>query len=499
MKGVDLYLKVRHAVRIEGLSKRAAARRFGIDLRTVNKMMKFSVPPGYMRKKPPRKPKLDPFIPVIEGILEGDRSRAKKQRHTAKRIFERLRDEHGFAGGITIVKDYVAGWHQRAQEMFIPLVHPPGYAQADFGEAIGIIGGVERKIHFFAMDLPHSDACFVVAYPAETTEAFCDGHVRAFAFFGGVPRSILYDNTRIVVAGILGDGKRQRTRAFSELQSHYLFEDRFGRPGKGNDKGKVEGLVGYARRNFLVPIPVFESFEALNDHLVACCRRRMGDCLRGHDGTIGERLERDLAAFQTPLPAPYDACEKVSTRVSSLSLVRYRLNDYSVPTTYGHRDVLVRGYVDDVVIACGGEVIARHRRSYEREDFVFEPLHYLALIEQKINALDQAAPLVGWQLPEEFATLRRLLEARMGKQGKREFVQVLRLMELFRADEVAGAVRDAIAWGAIGFDAVKHLVLCRIERRPPRLDMTVYPYLPRARVAMTSAKTYLGLLTGAAS
>jgi hypothetical protein len=302
-----------------------------------------------------------------------------------------------------------------------------------------------------------------------------------------------------VVARILGDGKRQRTRAFNELQSHYLFEDRFGRPGKGNDKGKVEGLVGYARRNFLVPIPVFESFEALNGHLLECCRRRMADCLRGHDGTIGERLERDLAAFQTPLPAPYDACEKVPTRVSSLSLVRYRLNDYSVPTAYGHRDVLVRGYVHEVVIACGAEVIARHRRSYEREDFVFEPLHYLALIEQKINALDQAAPLAGWQLPEEFATLRRLLETRMGKQGKREFVQVLRLMEVFRADEVAAAVRDAIARGAIGFDAVKHLVLCRIERRPPRLDMTVYPYLPKAHVAMTSAKAYLGLLTGAAS
>ena len=232
MKGVDLYLKVRHAVRIEGLSERAAARRFGIDPRTVNKMMKFSVPPGYVRKKPPRKPKLDPFIAVIEGILGDDKSRPRKQQHTAKRIFERLRDEHGFAGGITIVKDYVAGWHQRAQEMFIPLVHAPGHAQADFGEAIGVIGGVERKIHFFAMDLPHSDACFVVGYPAETTEAFCDGHVQAFAFFGGVPKSILYDNTKIAVARILGDGKRQRTRVFSELQSHYLFEDRFGRPGK---------------------------------------------------------------------------------------------------------------------------------------------------------------------------------------------------------------------------------------------------------------------------
>src|ERR1700678_3939718 len=420
-------------------------------------MMRCTAPPGNVRTKPPARPKLDPFIPVIDRVLFDDKSRPKKQQHTSKRIFERLRDEHGFTGGITIVKDYVAGWRQRTQEMFVPLVHPPGHAQADFGEAIGVIGGVERKIHFFAFDLPHSDACFVVGYPAETTEAFCDGHVRAFAFFGGVPKSILYDNTKIAVARILGDGKRQRTRIFAELQSHYLFRDRFGRPGKGNDKGKVEGLVGYARRNFLVPLPVFESFEALN------------------------------------------ACEKVATRVSSLSLVRYRLNDYSVPTTYGHRDVLVCGYVHDVVISCGAEVIARHPRSYERHDFIFDPLHYLALIEQKINALDQAAPLAGWRLPEEFMTLRRLLEARMGKQGKREFVQVLRLMEVFPLDDVVAAARDAIARGAIGFDAVKHLILCHIERRPPRLDMTIYPYLPRAQVTMTSARTYMSLLTGASS
>ena len=204
-----------------------------------------------------------------------------------------------------------------------------------------------------------------------------------------------------------------------------------------------------------------------------------------------------FAAFRIPLPAPYDACEKVATKVSSLSLVRYRRNDYSAPTTYGHRDVLVRGYVHEVVISCGAEVIARHPRSYEREDFVFDPLHYLALIEQKINALDQAAPLADWRLPE-FAALRRLLEARLDKQGKREFVQVLRLMEAFRIEEVTLAVRDAMARGAISFDAVKHLLLCRIERRPPRLDMTIYP-LPKAVVATTSAKAYLGLLTGVAS
>jgi transposase len=499
MKNVDLYAKVRHAVRIEGLSKRAVARRFGIDPRTVDKMLEFSVPPGYRRSKPPVKPKLGPYIGIIDAILTEDKDRPKKQQHTAKRIFERLRDEHGYLGGITIVKDYVALWRQRSQEMFVPLEHAPGHAQVDFGEAIGIIGGQERKIHFFAMDLPHSDACFVAAYPAETTEAFCDGHVRAVAFFGGVPRSILYDNTKIAVARILGDGERQRTRVFSELQSHYLFDDRFGRPGKGNDKGKVEGLVGYARRNFLVPIPVFDGFDALNDHLVSCCRKRMSDRLRGHDETIGERLARDLTAFTKPLPPPYEACERIVTRVSSLSLVRYRGNDYSVPTSFGHREVVVRGYVHEVTISWGTQVIARHRRSYEREDFVFDPLHYLALIEQKINALDQAAPLAGWQLPEPFATLRRLLEARMGKQGKREYVQVLRLLEAFKIEDVTAACREAIARGAISFDAVKHLVLCRIERRPPRLDMTIYPYLPRATVATTKAKAYLDLCRGEAA
>ena len=508
MKQVEIYARVRHAVLIEGISERAAAERFGINARTVSKMLRFSVPPGYVRTKPPFRPKLEAFVGIIDAILAADKERPKKQRHTAKRIFERLRDEHGFTGKGTIVKDYVSGWRQRTQEMFVPLVHPPGHAQVDFGEAIGVIGGVERKIHFLAMDLPHSDAIFVVGYPAETTEAFCDGHVRAFEFFGGVPRSILYDNTKIAVAKILGDGKRQRTRVFSELQSHYLFNDRFGRPGKGNDKGKVEGLVGYARRNFVasearlrhdVPIPVFPDFEALNTHLMESCRKRLSDRLRGHDGTIGERLAHDLAAFQTPLPAPYDACEKRPGRVSSLSLVRYRNNDYSVPTAYGHQKILVRGYVHEVVIASGTEVIARHPRSYEREDFVFDPLHYLALIEQKTNALDQAAPLSGWKLPEEFATLRRLLEARMGKKGKREFVQVLRLMEVFKVDDVAASVRDAIARGAVGFDAVKHLVLCRIERRPPRLDMTIHPYLPKATVTTTSARAYMDLLTRVAA
>ncbi len=491
---MDLYLRVRRACHVEKLSQREAARRFSISRETVKKMLRHSEPPGYRRRQPPKRPKLDPFTDIIDRILEEDRTVHRKQRHTAKRIFERLRDEHGFAGGQTIVKDYVRERRRRLREMFVPLAHPAGHAQADFGEADAIIAGVKRRAHFFAMDLPHSDACFIAAYPAAMTEAWLDGHNRAFAFFGGVPQSILYDNDKCLVSRILADGTRQRTRAFSGLQSHYLFEDRYGRPGKGNDKGKVEGLVGYARRNFMVPLPRFESWDAFNFHLEEQCRKREGSVLRGHRATIGERFGRDRAGLMALPPAPFDACDRQGTRVNSQSLVRYRSNDYSVPVAYGHQEVWIRGYVHAVVIGCGAEIIARHPRSYDREDLVFDPIHYLALLEKKIGALDQAAPLVGWDLPEEFATLRRLLEARMGKAGKREFVQVLRLLETFHLKELHGAVRDALRLGAISYDAVKHLVLCRVERRPPRLDLDVYPYLPRARVAPTTAANYMSLL-----
>src|ERR687897_958376 len=364
MFSVELYGRVRHACHVEGLSLREAARRFGIHRNTVRKMLAFAVPPGYRRRGPPARPRLGAFTAVIDRILEEDRSAPAKQRHTAKRIHERLRAEHGFAGGYTIVKDYVRERRARVREVFVPLAHPPGHAQADFGEAVAVVGGVERKVHFLCLDLPHSDAGFVKAYPAERLEAFCDGHNAAFAFFGGVPRSILYDNTGLAVARIRGDGARERTRGFAELRSHCLFLDRFGRPGKGNDKGKVEGLVGYARRNFLVPVPRAESFAALNAHLEARCRERQGARLRGHEETIGQRLHRDLAAMLSLPAAPYEACERRSARVSSLSLVRYRGNDYSVPVAYGHREVLVRGYAEAVVIGCGATGIAWHRGAH---------------------------------------------------------------------------------------------------------------------------------------
>jgi len=467
---------------------------FGLSRDTVAKMCRFSAPPGYVRSKPAEKPKLGALIPVIEAILEGDRTAPAKQQHTVKRIFERLRDEHGYGGGYTVVKDYVRRQKARGRETFVPLAHPPGHAQVDFGEAMGVIGGVRQKMHFFCMDLPQSDACFVKAYPRETTEAFLDGHVSAFAFFGGVPLSILYDNLKIAVARICGDGKRERTRAFTELVSHYLFQDRFGRPGKGNDKGKVEGLVKFSRSNFMTPIPVAPSYEALNAMLAERCRQRQGDRAGRQAQPIGIRMAADLAILRPLPPVALEPCEKRIARVSSTALVRYRCNDYSVPTAYGFQSVLVKGFVDEVLILFDGVQVARHARSYGQGVFVYDPLHYLALIEAKPGSLDQAAALQDWDLPPAFQHLRHLMEARMGNRGKREFIQVLRLMEIAHKDVVAAAVLEAIHLGAIGFDAVKQIVLARIERRPAKLDLAAYPYLPTTDVRTTRAADYAALI-----
>ncbi|MEM9360038.1 MAG: IS21 family transposase [Pseudomonadota bacterium] len=461
MFAVEMYAAVRRFVFVEGRSRREATRVSGVSRTTIEKMCAYSAP--------------------------------RKQRHTARRIFERLRDEHGFTGGITIVTDYVREARHRTAEKFVPLAHPPGHAQVDFGEAIAVIGGVRCKIHVFFMDLPHSDAAFMKAYPGETTEAFLDGHVSAFAFFGGIPLSILYNNTKLAVARICSDGTRNRTQAFTGLVSHYLFQDRFGHPGKGNGKGKVEGLVKNGRRRFLTPVPVAASFDELNARLEAACLKDQDRKPGRHRETIGERLLADLSAFRALPAALFEPCEVGSARVSSTSLVRYRGNDYSEPTTHGHRSVVVKGFVDEIVILAGSDEIARHARSYERCAFVFDPLHYLALIEQKPGALDQAAPLQDWELPEQFEHLRRLFERRMGNKGKREFIQVLRLMEVFDQDLVASAVAQAIKLGALSFDAIKQIAVARIEHRPPRLDLEQYPHLPRANVAVTCAADYAAL------
>ena len=219
-------------------------KKYGLGWHTLKKILAHDEPPGYRQSQPREKRKLAPFLPIIQQILEDDRQAPKKQRHTAKRIFERLRDEHGFQGGETVVKDAVRAWKQSHQEVFLPLSHPPGEAQVDFGEATIRLAGQETKVALFVMTLPYSGAIFIQAFPRECTETFLEGHRRAFEFFGGVPRRISYDNSAIAVIEVLKGRERKLTREFLRLQSHYLFQEHFCLVRRPNEKGHVERLIG---------------------------------------------------------------------------------------------------------------------------------------------------------------------------------------------------------------------------------------------------------------
>ena len=270
-------------------------------------------PAGYRRRKPVRCPKLEGFTGIIDAILEADRAPdvPVEQRHTAQWGFERLRDEHGITGGYTIVKDYMRSRSRSPREAFAPLHHPPGHAQANFGGAVVEVGGRREKVAFFCLIPAHSGLWFLKACPRETTEAFLDGHVNAFAFLGRVARSVLYDSTALAVARILGDGTRQRTRAFTHLQSNYLFRDRPGRPVKENDKGKVEALEKTARHKFLVPVSEVPDLEALNERLLARCL----ECLDALDrDATAAALLADPDTLRALPGAHFDACEHVPVR-----------------------------------------------------------------------------------------------------------------------------------------------------------------------------------------
>lgn len=491
---MDKYLEVRMAHFDEGRSRRSIARDMGLSRWVVDKMCAYSAPPGYQRTKPVIKPKLQDYTAVIDHWLEDDKSQPRKQRHTAKRILERLRAEHGFEGGYTIIKDYIREHERGSKEVFVPLAHPPGHAQADFGEADAILGGVRQKIHFFVFALPFSDTVFVRAYKAAVSEAWMDGHVHAFRFFGAVPTSILYDNDRCLVVKIHKDGKRRKTLQFKELISHYLFKDRYGRPGRGNDKGTVEGLVGYSRRNFMVPIPEFADLQAFNDYLEQRCREDQARVLRGHSKTKAQRLKEDLAAMKALPTRPYEACHKVTGTVSSQALVRYRGNDYSVPTTHGYRKVTIRGFVHEIEIACNGQVIARHTRCYGKDETIYNPVHYFSLLERKIGAFEQAAPLANWDMPSELKELQQIMEQRNQHRGQREFIQVLRLLETTKLSELCHVIGQAFERRAVSFDAIRHLLMCRQQRSIPHLDLSTYPYLERMNIQITKPANYMGLL-----
>jgi len=485
---------IRRKVLVEQVSKRKVMAEYSIHARTLEKILSNPEPPGYRMRKPRPKPVIGPFLERIEEILRQDKQIPKKQRHTAKRIFDRLKAEEGYSGGYTQIKEAVRELKGRLKEVYIPLAHRPGEAQMDFGYALVKENGVLRKVAFFVMSLPFSDAVYVQVYEKICTEVFWDGHVQAFRFFGGVPCRISYDNEKVMVAQVLHNHERKLTDGFLQLQSHYLFKEHFCNVARGNEKGVVESMVRYTRSNYMVPVPEVRSIEELNLRLEERCLEELGRTLRGKGRTKGQLLEEERSHFIDLPDVPFDACRIKSTTASSLSLVRFDRNDYSVPVRFAHYRTVVKGYIDRVEVCRGDERIASHPRLWSKQGVHFDPVHYLALLERKPGGFDHARPLEDWTLPSCFRDLRRRLEAEFAGEGTREYIRVLRLLEKYSLKELARAVELGLRCGASSRDAVAQFLVPRMEWRHTRFNLDGRDHLRRVKVAGVDVSGYNRLL-----
>lgn len=497
---MERWAEIRRRVLSGEISKRRACQEYDVHWQTLQKILRQTEPTPFRTRKPRARPQLDRVLPIHHGWLEADRAMPAKQRHTAERMYQRLRDEHGYTGGRTIVRVAVAAWRQSQAEVFVPLAQRPGEAQADFGEAQVVVAGERVGAAFFVLTLPYSDAFFVAAFPRECTETFQDGHARAFRHFAGVPTRISYDNSKVAVATIVGGRGETPAREFLRLASHFLFAYHFCRVRRPNEKGHVEAMVGFARRNFLVPLPEAASWEALNAELTGRCRADLARRVRGETATKQERLDAERPSLRALPAAGFEARRVELATANSLSLVRFDRNDYSVPTAYAHRPITVLGGLDEVRLMCRDEVVATHRRDWGREQVAFDPVHYLALLERKPGAFDFAKPLAGWGLPESFAALRRRFEAAWGRGGGvRHFIQVLRLLERCGLDYLTAAVEQALAFGVTTADAVRVLLEQGRETPVPLFRLDGRPHLAGVTVPPPDLTAYRVLHAGGAS
>ncbi len=496
---MEKWAKIRRDVHVHGKSKRQVQRETGLSWKTLEKILANTSPPGYRRTKPYEKPKIGAYLDRIAQIIEADKDVSRKQRHTAKRIYERIREE-GYKGRYTQVKEAVRNIKRTKREVFFPLIHRRGEAQVDLGEAAVKVDGVLRKVIFFVMVLPHSDAIYVQVFERECLEVWCEGHIRAFEFFGGVPNRITADNAKSLVAQVIGPNERKLTVGYLALKSHYLFDTHFCRVRRANEKGVAENVVRYSRQNFMVPVPQVRSLAKLNEYLAERCRRELTRKRRGKTKTKGELLEEDKAAF-LPLPtARFDASRKASMFVSSMSLVRFDRNDYSVPVRYAHQAVVAKGGMERVEIFRDGKLIACHRRLWTKGDASFQPRHYLELLERKPGGLDHARPFDGWELPSCFDDLRRRLEADYGTDGTRDFIQVLLLLEKYPVARLAKAVKRALNYGAIRPDAVRQFLFDDPDLRQTAFSLDGREHLKAVNVSSTKVSAYGDLMaSGGAS
>jgi transposase len=482
---VDIeFIRKKHL--LEGWSVRKIARQVGVSRQSVRKALLSAEPPRYRLRGRRACPVMDPFRGVIQAWLDADAQAPPKQRHTARRVYDRLVAEHGFAGAEVTVRRFVRALRGAAPEVFIPLAAGWGQqAQVDWGQATVTIAGRSVVAHVFCLRLRASGVPFVWAAPTEKLEAFLEGHRRAFEWLGGVPAECVYDNPKTAVVKILAGPAREEHAVFAGLRAHYLFDSLFCRPGEAHEKGAVENLVGYARRNALVPVPDAPSWDALNAHLLGWCA--------GERRRLAERWDQERPRLR-PLPAHPFACALTRLAVvGRMSLVQAERVRYSVPCRYVGRTLRLALSTDRVEVFDGAERVAVHDRCYARGETILVLAHYLPALARKPRAALHAA--VVEQLPPVYAAVRDRLR-RADPAGYRAFVAILLLHREFPAAAVTAALEEAVARDCVQAAAVRQILLNHAA--PPRPPPVPVPSaLAHATVAPPDPARYDVLLAGA--
>jgi transposase len=481
---VEQFEQIRRDREREGLSLRALARRHGVHRRAVRQALASPLPPPKRAPVGRPAPKLGPYRAVIDAWLVADREAPRKQRHTARRIWRRLVDEHGADVAEVTVRQYVCarkrelGWP--VGEVFVPQVHAPGReAEVDWGEAVVELGGVATTVHLFVMRASFSGAAFCQASLVETQQAFLELHVQAFGWFGGVFAEIRFDNLTSAVKKVLKGRRRVESDRFVALRSHYLFCSQFTTPGLegAHEKGGVEGEVGRFRRNHLVPVPRLADLAELNALLLAGCEADLGRRIDGRAGTVGEAWASERPLLRALPAEPFDACESAAPRVDAKALVTIRRNRYSVPVALAGLRVSARVGAREIAISHGGREVARHERLHGRFGTSAQLDHYLELLQRKPGGLEHSLALAqerergAW--PAAFDELWAALAARYGRsEAARQMVDVLLLCREHGPDQVVLAVRGALAAGAHDGRAVAVLARRAHTSGPPPAPLT---------------------------
>jgi transposase len=471
MLTVEHYGQIRQAHR-DGMSVRAIARTQHHSRRKVREALACPEPRPYTRYRSPPSPRLGPYHALIDAILTADETAPRKQRHTMKQVYRRLRDEHGYPGGYDAVRRYIGKGRRRARETFIPLAHDPGQRlECDFGHIYVDFPEGRRPVPVLLAVWSYSYCPFAIALPTERTEAILHGLVEALAFFGGVPHEIWWDNPTTVVSEIFkGRGRRLHPR-YAALASHYAFEPLFCLPAHGNEKPQAENRVYDLQRRWATPVPRARDLDELNAYLRSCCLKDRERCVAGQTESIGERFERDRAAADSLPPRPFDPCIHQPALVDKYQTVRFDSVRYSVPRAWAFAVVTVKGYVDRLEIVATGQVIARHARAYEKGQQILDPVHYLVTLGRRPAALDHSNVYRHWRLPPAFGELRAALEARHGGgAGARQYIRVLQLLAEHPVERIAQAIRRCTRPEDLHADRITQHVQRLAGRPAPHAD-----------------------------